>query len=94
MYAQEYGSEPPDYNIGVKPTELAPYLTKVDFTTPTQLGGLWDWDNTSTYRRISVVNGMSAESALLVDKAIDDGDLTAGRVTYDGTNLRYYLWQP
>jgi prepilin-type N-terminal cleavage/methylation domain-containing protein len=88
MYAQEYGSFPPDVNGGIKPPELVPYLTKIDFTK-TPLGGAWDWDNHAEWYRITG-DGVQSADALVVDQMIDDGNLETGHVQYDGT-LRYYL---
>lgn len=35
---------PPDVNQGVMPPELAPYLPNMDWSKPTPIGGLWDYD--------------------------------------------------
>lgn len=91
LYSQANGVVPPDYNAGIKPTELAEYLPKLDFTVPTQLKGLWDWDDHNTYHRISV-EGMSSDDSRLVDEAIDDGNLETGVVQFDG-HFRYFIWR-
>lgn len=92
LYAQERGSFPPDYDGGIVVPELAGYLTKPNFTIPTPLGGYWDWDNHPGYVRITVAP-IAAENAQLVDTAIDDGNLATGKITHDGSALRYYFTQ-
>lgn len=92
LYAQERGSFPPDYDGGIVVPELSPYLTKPNFTISTPLGGFWDWDNHPGYVRISVAP-ITAANAQLVDTAIDDGNLSTGKVTHDGSALRYYFNQ-
>lgn len=87
---RERGRLPPDTEPGVMPADLALYLAKFDFATPTPLGGLWDWDRQPAYQRLSVA-GLAAARALMVDEMIDDGNLRTGNVRFDG-QFRYYLW--
>jgi len=35
---------PVDVNEGIMPPELAPYLKGIDWSKPTPIGGLWDYD--------------------------------------------------
>lgn len=44
MYAAEHKGYPKDVNEGIMPPELAPYLKSIDWTKPTPIGGLWDYD--------------------------------------------------
>lgn len=90
IYETENGRILQEYGGGIQPTDLTPYLTKPDFTGKTPLGGQWDWDNHTTYCRISVVP-MDAATVQLVDTEIDDGDTSTGLVRFDG-GFRYYTW--
>ncbi|MCC5789260.1 MAG: type II secretion system protein [Opitutales bacterium] len=44
-FSLENGYLPPDTQPGVFPDELDGILPRSVFETPTQLGGVWDWDN-------------------------------------------------
>lgn len=90
VYNMEVGTVLQDYNGGEQPTDLIPYLTKPDFTIATPLGGLWDWDNHSTYYRISVIP-MDQPTVQIVDDMIDDGNTGTGNVQFSG-GFRYYTW--
>ncbi len=90
VYATENGKQLQDYVGGIQPVDLLPYLTKPDFTVNTPLGGQWDWDNHTTYYRISVIP-MDTATVQLVDNEIDDGDTSTGLVQFNG-GFRYYTW--
>ncbi len=81
MYAMENGTYPPDVSRGEMPSGMEPYLEKMQWTEPTSLGGLWDWD----YRVFGVLAGVSVaepsapvEQIRLLDEMIDDGNLGSG----------------
>ncbi len=84
MYAGEHnGTFPADANRGVVPDGLASYLDPtLDWTQPTPIGGLWDWDFNvfGITAAVSVVSPTAAQSQLLeIDRGFDDGDLSTGR---------------
>ncbi len=83
MYAIENGGFPPDTTPGVMPNGMADYLDGMDWSGATTLGGKWDWDN----GQFGFTAGVSVylpdcELELLekVDRLIDDGNLSNGRV--------------
>jgi prepilin-type N-terminal cleavage/methylation domain-containing protein len=90
IYETEVGTALQDYVEGIQPVDLLPYLTKPDFTVNTPLGGAWDWDNHTTYYRISVIP-MDVATVQLIDIEIDDGDTSTGLIRFDG-GFRYYTW--
>lgn len=90
IYESENGKPLQEYNIGIQPVDLVPYLRSPDFAGYTPLGGQWDWDNHTTYYRISVIP-MDEATVQLVDAEIDDGNTSTGLVRFDG-GFRYYTW--
>jgi hypothetical protein len=94
MFAMEYGVYPPDANRGVVPDGMDDFLTKMDFTEPTPLGGLWDWDHEifGVVAAISVA-GYTAEDEQLkrLDKMIDDGKLWSGNLRQTDDRLMYVI---
>ena len=82
LYAMEHGDYPPDASRGVVPAGMAPYLPKMDWTAPTPLGGVWDWekDVLGIHAGISVVQSSATTGTFqAVDARIDDGNLATGR---------------
>ena len=81
-YAIEHSSYPPDVNRGIVPPGMAPYFnTSFDFTAPTPIGGLWDWDkdNFGFKAGLSVVNPTALRPQLVdIDTVWDDGNLISG----------------
>ena len=83
LYAMENGDYPPDRTPGVIPPGMAEYLPKMDWWAQTVIGGQWDWDflqyqfgcraGLSVYRPRWAYTEM-----LLIDRKIDDGDLSSG----------------
>ena len=82
QYRFENQSWPHDENPGVVPAKMIPYLGNFPFSSPTPIGGVWDWDQAV----LGVTAGISvdapsftpAEMAALIDAKIDDGDLSGG----------------
>jgi prepilin-type N-terminal cleavage/methylation domain-containing protein len=82
-YATFAGDYPPDVGPGQVPVGMDDYLAKVHWSTPTSIGGRWDWDfaqhqfgvraGVSVYRP----NRSDAEMAA-IDMKVDDGDLATG----------------
>ena len=94
QYAMEHGDFPPDAGPGVVPAGMAPYLTGMNWTAPTPLGGQWDWDYLTFANTISVsvwFNGQDKDALMqTIDQKIDDGNLATGnfRKRADG----YYIY--
>ena len=90
MYAMEHNSYPPDVNRGIIPPGMAPYFDATfDFTAPTPIGGLWDWDkdNFGFNAGISVVNPTALRLQLQdIDQSWDDGNLVTGHFQDKGAN--------
>jgi prepilin-type N-terminal cleavage/methylation domain-containing protein len=81
-YAIEHNSYPPDVFRGIVPPGMAPYFNSTfDFTQPTPIGGLWDWDkdNFGFKAGLSVVDPNALQIQLQdIDKSWDDGNLITG----------------
>jgi len=82
MFILETGFYPPDTSSGVFDSELEGYISKGFFETETSMGGKWDfeWDDLGGVLSAVGVSTprMSDKDFELVDKAIDDGDLSNG----------------
>ncbi|HLH56508.1 MAG TPA: hypothetical protein VKY92_23185 [Verrucomicrobiae bacterium] len=93
MYAQEHGDFPPDVGPGQMPSGMSSYLARMDWLSPTVLGGAWDWDNWGYVKGVTV-NGTPASVYQLtrLDAVIDDGNLDTGTFQRrDGTAYIYIL---
>lgn len=91
-FAMEQGSWPPD-GAGSWPEALREYLPPPErWHKPTPVGGTWSWSvGAGDYRvalLVSDLPGGVAQAALL-DRLVDDGDLTQGLVRAAGTGLAY-----
>jgi len=81
QYAMENGNYPPDTTPGVMPDGMSDYLKRIAWTSPTTIGGQWDWD----YQQFSSIAGVSvymptasSEQLKDIDAMIDDGDISKG----------------
>jgi len=81
MYAMDYGNYPADVMPGIAPAGIKEYIPNISWSSPTPLGGVWDWERNA----VGISAGLSAlgpnldpEDFILVDKRIDDGDLDNG----------------
>lgn len=81
MYAADYGDYPADVMPGIPPDGITEYIPNINWSAPTPLGGVWDWERNA----VGISAGLSAlgnnldpEDFILVDQRIDDGDLDAG----------------
>jgi prepilin-type N-terminal cleavage/methylation domain-containing protein len=77
----ELGNYPPDCTPAIIPVGMADYLGHFPWTSENSLGGLWDWD----FKQFGCVAGVSVyqpkvsqAQMLMIDKTIDDGDLSSG----------------
>lgn len=81
-YAMEHNGYPADVNRAIVPPGMAPYFNpSFDFTAPTPIGGLWDWDkdNFGFKAGLSVVNPGAPRPQLVdIDGVWDDGNLVSG----------------
>ena len=81
-YAMDTGHFPPDGQPGVIPPGMADYLSGMDWTATTPIGGKWDWD----YQQFGFTAGVSVYVGpdmqdgrmLEIDQKIDDGNLSTG----------------
>ncbi len=77
------GKYPADRSHGVMPSGMVGYLSGMRWSSPTSMGGLWEWDKdqygfTAGVSFFSGSVNMDARMAV-IDRRIDDGDLLAGR---------------
>lgn len=96
LYAMEQSAYPPDSFPGLVPDKFAEYM-KVNISTTSPLGGLWDWENWLGSPHNGVEVGISVIStagnpvdwnlAQLVDNKVDDGNLNTGRYRKTGANI-------
>ena len=80
-YALEHGAFPPN-GIGALAPEFTGYVPAKLFGATTPLGGVWDWDNGENGFAASIAvyqYTVSDAELLAIDRAFDDGDLTAGQ---------------
>ncbi len=79
--AMETKAYPADKNAKIMPPELASYLTSMDWTKTTPIGGYWDY-----YYKVAGITcgigvyqpGRTADEMAEIDAKIDDGNLTTG----------------
>jgi len=105
LYRSEVGSYPADRNPGIIPPEMAayyfPYYKISWWTSATDLGGLWDWDElkySATWGGHSPIISISlsnptadTEQMRDLDGLVDDGNLSDGRFIQIGTQYHYIL---
>jgi prepilin-type N-terminal cleavage/methylation domain-containing protein len=88
-YAIEHTNYPPDVNRGIVPPGMAPYFNAtINFTGPTPIGGLWDWDKDifGFKAGLSVVDPNALQIQLQdIDKSWDDGNLITGHFQDKGS---------
>lgn len=95
-YHATHGDWPGDLNRRQLPPELKPYLPNDDFKTG-PIGGVWDYDDWRGQGHtaggdpvailISIVEG-DPNAYALIDREIDDGNLSTGTVRVTDTNSR------
>ena len=90
------GNYPPDRQPGEVPAGMTNFVRNIDWSKPTVIGGLWDWDY-QTYQfggkaGISVHGpDWSAEEMQEIDARIDDGNLSTGYFRQNGTHYTYLI---
>lgn len=89
---------PPNVNDGIMPPQLNAYLANTDFERPPAVGGLWDYDEWSSYggggagltASVSITGSTAPQATFqLIDAAIDDGNINTGAVFYLTAYPRY-----
>lgn len=92
--ALETGSWPAESPTGIIPPAMVPYSKSVYWTTPSPIGGNWDWDfnQGSIVAGLKIV-GVTADTAQMqeIDAKIDDGNLSTGKFQGSGTTYVYIL---
>lgn len=81
MRYQRTGAYPADATPGEAPAEMTDALGGTNWTTPTPLGGQWDWDENvfGVTAGISVYQPNRTDADMTeIDRLVDDGDLTTG----------------
>ena len=94
MYALEEGQYPADVNPGIMPVGMDDYLSKMDWTGETPLGGRWDWDNSSvgiTAGVTAIGSGLDLGALQVADERLDDGNLFSGRFRRTGAGGYTYV---
>lgn len=93
LYAMENGDYPPDKNPAQPPLGVEDYVTRLDWTASTPIGGRWDWDchSVGITAGVTVIGDDLSQSVLVkVDRKIDDGVLTTGN--FRRTGAGGYSW--
>jgi prepilin-type N-terminal cleavage/methylation domain-containing protein len=83
MYAAEHSSYPPNAGPGVIPAGMQQYLSGMDWTGQTTIGGTWNWDNNRNGSVAAVgvrfTNGSGDDVRMAtIDERMDNGILTTG----------------
>lgn len=98
VYRLEHGVWPRDRDNSVVPPEIANSLPPNLFTRDVAIGGRWDWNGpggamsiTGVSIRYATVADANLGTLQLLDKLIDDGNLSGGRAytVYHGPRLHY-----
>ncbi len=93
-YSVVNGGWPPNAGSGVVPAGMAGDFRASAWTGVNSIGGRWNWDfNNSGVTAAIATTGVTTTDAqmLLIDKRIDDGDLTTGLFQKVGTRFIYIL---
>ena len=99
MYYAGNRAFPPDRQPGVFPTELQGYVRRQDFMRPPAIGGVWDWNGTSssTWKNLGANMSIWEDPAPTAkwtefDLAFDDGRLNSGSYKSANSGGRNYCW--
>ncbi|MBK1879236.1 type II secretion system protein [Pelagicoccus mobilis] len=95
QYALESGWWVDDTSSGVFPDELEGYVSRRKFELGSSLGGVWDFEQDDVGDFTSAVGVVSPiekeELFVMVDKRIDDGDLSTGVFQKVSSDRYYYV---
>lgn len=104
-FSLQRGKWPADAEPGAIPAEMSDALP-AGFTKPSPIGGYYDWVQGASADGITATAALvvlTANGSLLsddtelfemIDKAMDDGDLTTGFVQVGSTNSLVYIIEP
>lgn len=96
-YRSEMGAYPADRTPGIAPPEMSAYFAEMGiddwWTSTTELGGKWDWDNGYHFKySVSIASPTKSNAQLLdFDKLIDDGNFDTGVFRKVGVQYHYIL---
>lgn len=94
IYCLDHGDWPADATPGVIPAGMQDDLP--NFTETTAIGGNWDWENNAAGVTAGVsLRNSNADVELFkkIDRLLDDGDLSTGRIVGSATLLTMVLQQ-
>lgn len=95
QYSLESGWWVPDTSSGVFPTELKGYFSEQKFKLSTSLGGVWDFeqDGVGAFTSAVGVHRPKESDAIfaIVDKRIDDGNLSTGLFQKIDSDRYYFI---
>jgi prepilin-type N-terminal cleavage/methylation domain-containing protein len=99
-YSMETGLWPPNATNGVVPVNMSDGVRQNKWVDMTSVGGRWNWDAGSVaasfgfFAGISVVNATASDLQMtMIDRRIDDGDLTTGLFRKVQSNRFSYILQ-
>jgi prepilin-type N-terminal cleavage/methylation domain-containing protein len=81
LYHDRFGEWPDDRSPGVFPIELSQQLRAEPWTSPSPIGGEWDWDKDvfDVEAGVSIYQPAESEETIQkIDAVIDDGNLDTG----------------
>lgn len=85
---------PPNTGSGTVPLGMADEIRHASWTVANSVGGRWNWDfnNTGVIAGIAVTNVTATDLQMtMIDRRIDDGDLTTGLFRKVGMRFIYIL---
>lgn len=93
-FSMQNGTWPPNAGSGVIPTGMAGDFRNASWLDGNSVGGRWNWD----FNNFGVVAGIAATNVTapdlqmqMIDRRIDDGDLTTGLFRKVGMRFIYIL---
>jgi prepilin-type N-terminal cleavage/methylation domain-containing protein len=93
-YSVVNGGWPPNAGSGVVPTGMAGEFRAASWIGANSVGGRWNWDfnNSGVTAAIATTNVAADDLQMtIIDRRIDDGDLTTGLFQKVGTRFIYIL---
>jgi prepilin-type N-terminal cleavage/methylation domain-containing protein len=94
MYAADYGDYPVNKAPGLVPDGMDLYLKGMEWTSPTPIGGSWDWQRNRNNKTVGVSvyqTPASDEQMTEIDAKIDDGDVSTGIFQARGPRYVYLM---
>lgn len=99
-YSMETGLWPPNAGSGVVPLNMANNVRRNNWVAETSVGGRWNWDAGSVAQSFGFFAGVSVvdpkandQQMLLIDRRIDDGNLSTGLFRKVNANRFSYILQ-